>query len=211
MWRKCYRLLPGFHLFFPQSRRSLLATQTFENWLEKYLVNSSSKWMLIRKVYSKYIILQIFIRMCYWCYRVVSSLSDSHFSYRFLLGLQGLELIWKDASFLAIDAEFTGLKENSTKFSPLDTPPDRFDKIIKSSMRFLVIQFGLSIFQYDCTKSNYSNKTYNFYVFPNSSSYGRNDNFFVSQASCLHLGFIGFSCIKRFDFNRLIKDGKILF
>ena len=68
--------------------------------------------------------------------------------------LEALDQDLKDASFLAIDAEFTGLKENSTKFSPLDTPPDRFDKIIKSSIRFLVIQFGPGIFQYDRTKLN---------------------------------------------------------
>ena len=166
--------------------------------------------MLIRKVYSKYIILQIFIRMCYWCYRVVSSLSDSHFSYRFLLGLQGLELIWKDASFLAIDAEFTGLKENSTKFSPLDTPPDRFDKIIKSSIRFLVIQFGPGIFQYDRTKLNLTQtRPTTFMYFLIHHHMGETTISLYLKLHAFIMASLVFLASEGFDFNRLIKDGKI--
>lgn len=116
--------------------------------------------------------------------------------------LKALDDDLRDASFLAIDAEFTGLKDHSTKFSSLDTPSERYDKIFSSSLRFLVIQFGLSIFQYDSNKSKYVNKTYNFYIFPNSTSSGKKDNFFLSQASS-----ISFLASQGFDFNKLIREG----
>lgn len=75
----------------------------------------------------------------------------------------------KDAAFLSIDTEFTGL-QNGADFRPvaLDTPHERYKKVREGSMKFLVIQFGLCIFSYDKKMKAYKHKSYNFYVFPSN-------------------------------------------
>lgn len=105
---------------------------------------------------------------------------------------------------MAVDAEFSGLHDGLTKILKLDMPAERYQKINKSAMQFLIIQFGLSIFQYDKARKKYANKTYNFYVFPNSNDSWRNDVKFLSQASSLK-----FLATQGFDFNKLFLEGKL--
>lgn len=117
--------------------------------------------------------------------------------------LEKLDDELQKASFLSIDTEFTGLRDGHAKLSSLDTPAVRYKKIVKGSLQFMVIQFGLSIFQYKESKQKYEIKTYNFYIFPNnSSSCGLNDAKFLCQASSL-----SFLASQDFDFNKLIREG----
>lgn len=104
---------------------------------------------------------------------------------------------------MSIDTEFTGL-EDDVRLSALDTPSERYQKIREGSVRFLVIQFGLSIFTYDKKTKQYMYKTYNFYIFPSTKSLpGSPDPRFLCQASS-----IGFLIAQGFDFNKLFQKGK---
>ncbi|XP_045034681.1 poly(A)-specific ribonuclease PARN-like [Daphnia magna] len=120
--------------------------------------------------------------------------------------LEALDDELENASFVSIDTEFTGLNSTegrSNKLSSLDTPSERYKKVLNSSPQFIIIQFGLSIFRFDNSISKYVNKTYNFYIFPNTSTLpGLPDTKFLSQASSL-----GFLASQGFDFNKLIKEG----
>ena len=119
--------------------------------------------------------------------------------------LAGLDAEIKNASFLAIDTEFTGLHDCSatSKICALDTPEERYRKIRSSSSKFLVVQFGLSIFQYKSGK--YYCKSYNFYTFPsnNFSLPGHPDASFLCQTSS-----ISFLASHGFDFNKLFQEGR---
>jgi len=116
--------------------------------------------------------------------------------------LKGLDEDLKSSSFLAIDTEFTGL-EDDVRSTGLDTPAERYHKLREGSMKFLVVQFGLSIFTYDNEAKHYTYKTYNFYVFPSTKTLpGIPDPKFLSQASS-----IGFLVAQGFDFNKLFKEG----
>lgn len=71
-----------------------------------------------------------------------------------------------DAIFIAIDGEFTGLNCKDDAISGLDTPSERYSKVQKTTTRFLLVQFGLCTFHYDPDKKVYSNRAFNFYVWP---------------------------------------------
>lgn len=79
---------------------------------------------------------------------------------------------------------------------------ERYKKVLNGSSQFLVVQFGLSIFNFDKKIMKYGNKTYNFYIFPHTSMRGLCDKKFLSQASSL-----SFLANQGFDFNKLIKEG----
>lgn len=123
--------------------------------------------------------------------------------------LKSLDAELRSAAFLAIDTEFTGLQNGSDfRLFALDTPAERYKKIKEGSKSFLVIQFGLCIFLYDKKMKAYKSKSYNFYIFPNSSGIsGTPDPKFLSQASS-----ITFLSNNGFDFNKLFREGvKIIF
>ena len=56
--------------------------------------------------------------------------------------LPEIEKAIKDASFIAIDGEFTGLHDDTYKQSSLDTPAERYAKSRNSVRKFLLVQFG---------------------------------------------------------------------
>lgn len=62
--------------------------------------------------------------------------------------LAELDEVLKDASFLGIDGEFTGLNSGPDA-KPFDTPAQYYQKLKVGSMDFLLVQFGLSVFTYD--------------------------------------------------------------
>lgn len=121
--------------------------------------------------------------------------------------LKSLDEELRNAAFLAIDTEFTGLQNGSDfRLFALDTPAERYKKVREGSRSFLVIQFGLCIFQYDKKMKAYKCKSYNFYVFPNSSGIsGTPDPKFLSQASS-----ITFLSNNGFDFNKLFREGVLI-
>uniref|UniRef100_A0A3B4WWS0 Uncharacterized protein n=1 Tax=Seriola lalandi dorsalis TaxID=1841481 RepID=A0A3B4WWS0_SERLL len=62
----------------------------------------------------------------------------------------------EDADFLAIDGEFSGISDGpnvSALTNGLDTPEERYTKLKKHSMDFLLFQFGLCTFKYDQSSS----------------------------------------------------------
>ncbi len=88
--------------------------------------------------------------------------------------------------------------------------------------QFIILQVGLSIFEWSLVTQSYLSKTYNFWLFPRSNG-GKEDLWFMSQASSLQ--FLA-NCVRRepvnfwstcshldhcssqgFDFNRCIYQG----
>uniref|UniRef100_A0A8C4IBM8 Poly(A)-specific ribonuclease PARN n=1 Tax=Dicentrarchus labrax TaxID=13489 RepID=A0A8C4IBM8_DICLA len=111
----------------------------------------------------------------------------------------------EEADFLAIDGEFSGISDGpnvSALTNGLDTPEERYTKLKKHSMDFLLFQFGLCTFKYDQTKSKYIIKPFNFYVFPKPFNRTSPDIKFICQSSS-----IDFLASQGFDFNKVFCNG----
>ncbi|KAG5319117.1 PARN ribonuclease, partial [Acromyrmex heyeri] len=115
--------------------------------------------------------------------------------------LSELDSVIKDATFLSIDGEFTGLIVGPDG-GQFDTPAQYYSKIRAGSMNFLLMQFGLSVFTYNSDTHKYSQRSYNFYVFPKPINRQVTDTRFMCQSSSLI-----FLANKDFDFNKLFKHG----
>ncbi|XP_063055858.1 poly(A)-specific ribonuclease PARN [Engraulis encrasicolus] len=110
-----------------------------------------------------------------------------------------------EADFLAIDGEFSGISDGpsvSALTNGLDTPEERYEKLKKHSMDFLLFQFGLCTFRYDKNESKYLTKSFNFYVFPKPFSRNSPDKKFICQSSS-----IDFLASQGFDFNKVFRHG----
>jgi poly(A)-specific ribonuclease len=68
--------------------------------------------------------------------------------------LTELDDVLKDATFLAIDGEFTGLN-SGPEGNAYDTPSQYYAKLRTGSMDFLLVQFGLSVFTYNSKTNKY--------------------------------------------------------
>ncbi|XP_076004091.1 poly(A)-specific ribonuclease PARN [Genypterus blacodes] len=111
----------------------------------------------------------------------------------------------EEADFLAIDGEFSGISDGpnvSALTNGLDTPEERYTKLKKHSMDFLLFQFGLCTFKYDQAASKYITKSFNFYVFPKPFSRTSPDIKFICQSSS-----IDFLASQGFDFNKVFRHG----
>ncbi|KAK2817340.1 hypothetical protein Q5P01_025531 [Channa striata] len=111
----------------------------------------------------------------------------------------------EEADFLAIDGEFSGISDGpnaSALTNGLDTPEERYTKLKKHSMDFLLFQFGLCTFKYNQAKSKYITKTFNFYIFPKPFSRTSPDIKFICQSSS-----IDFLASQGFDFNKVFCHG----
>uniref|UniRef100_A0AAQ5ZY03 Poly(A)-specific ribonuclease PARN n=1 Tax=Amphiprion ocellaris TaxID=80972 RepID=A0AAQ5ZY03_AMPOC len=109
----------------------------------------------------------------------------------------------EEADFLAIDGEFSGISDGpnvSALTNGLDTPEERYTKLKKHSMDFLLFQFGLCTFKYDQTK--YITKPFNFYIFPKPFNRTSPDIKFICQSSS-----IDFLASQGFDFNKVFCHG----
>ncbi|XP_077425932.1 poly(A)-specific ribonuclease PARN [Vanacampus margaritifer] len=110
-----------------------------------------------------------------------------------------------EADFLAIDGEFSGISDGpsvSALTNGLDTPEERYTKLKKHSMDFLLFQFGLCTFKYDQKDSKYLTKTFNFYIFPKPFNRTSPDIKFICQSSS-----IDFLASQGFDFNKVFCHG----
>ncbi|XP_063240620.1 poly(A)-specific ribonuclease PARN-like isoform X2 [Bacillus rossius redtenbacheri] len=114
--------------------------------------------------------------------------------------LPEIERAVAEAQFLAVDGEFTGLREGQSVF-PHDSPARQYAKLLRG-MDFLLVQFGLCAFQYHPGEDRYTHRAYNFYVFPRQLSRSSADPRFLCQSSC-----INFLATHGFDFNKLFRDG----
>ncbi|XP_053327532.1 poly(A)-specific ribonuclease PARN [Spea bombifrons] len=111
----------------------------------------------------------------------------------------------EEADFLAIDGEFSGISDGpsvSTLTNGFDTPEERYQKLKKHSMDFLLFQFGLCTFNYDNTDGKYLIKSFNFYIFPKPFNRNSPDKKFVCQSSS-----IDFLANQGFDFNKVFRNG----
>ncbi|XP_021092903.1 poly(A)-specific ribonuclease PARN isoform X4 [Heterocephalus glaber] len=111
----------------------------------------------------------------------------------------------EEADFFAIDGEFSGISDGpsvSALTNGFDTPEERYQKLKKHSMDFLLFQFGLCTFKYDYTDSKYIMKSFNFYVFPKPFNRSSPDVKFVCQSSS-----IDFLASQGFDFNKVFCKG----
>uniref|UniRef100_A0A669CY50 Poly(A)-specific ribonuclease PARN n=1 Tax=Oreochromis niloticus TaxID=8128 RepID=A0A669CY50_ORENI len=111
----------------------------------------------------------------------------------------------EEADFLAIDGEFSGISDGpnvSALTNGLDTPEERYTKLKKHSMDFLLFQFGLCTFKYDQAKSKYITKPFNFYIFPKPFNRTSPDIKFICQSSS-----IDFLASQGFDFNKVFCHG----
>ncbi|XP_041959548.1 poly(A)-specific ribonuclease PARN isoform X1 [Alosa sapidissima] len=110
-----------------------------------------------------------------------------------------------EADFLAIDGEFSGISDGpsvSALTNGLDTPEERYEKLKKHSMDFLLFQFGVCTFRYDHSESKYLTKSFNFYIFPKPFSRNSPDKKFICQSSS-----IDFLASQGFDFNKVFRNG----
>ncbi|XP_061063970.1 poly(A)-specific ribonuclease PARN [Eubalaena glacialis] len=111
----------------------------------------------------------------------------------------------EEADFFAIDGEFSGISDGpsvTALTNGFDTPEERYQKLKKHSMDFLLFQFGLCTFKYDYTNSKYITKSFNFYVFPKPFNRSSPDVKFVCQSSS-----IDFLASQGFDFNKVFRNG----
>ncbi|XP_051561076.1 poly(A)-specific ribonuclease PARN-like [Myxocyprinus asiaticus] len=111
----------------------------------------------------------------------------------------------QEADFISIDGEFTGISDGpsvSALTNGLDTPEERYCKLRKHSMKFLLFQFGICTFRYDHNKSTYVTKAFNFYVFPKPFNRTSPDIKFICQSSS-----IDFLASQGFDFNKVFRSG----
>uniref|UniRef100_A0A2I3S9Q8 Poly(A)-specific ribonuclease PARN n=1 Tax=Pan troglodytes TaxID=9598 RepID=A0A2I3S9Q8_PANTR len=111
----------------------------------------------------------------------------------------------EEADFFAIDGEFSGISDGpsvSALTNGFDTPEERYQKLKKHSMDFLLFQFGLCTFKFDYTDSKYITKSFNFYVFPKPFNRSSPDVKFVCQSSS-----IDFLASQGFDFNKVFRNG----
>ncbi|KAM9583549.1 poly(A)-specific ribonuclease PARN isoform 3-T3 [Trichechus inunguis] len=111
----------------------------------------------------------------------------------------------EEADFFAIDGEFSGISDGpsvTALTNGFDTPEERYQKLKKHSMDFLLFQFGLCTFKYDHTDSKYITKSFNFYVFPKPFNRSSPDVKFVCQSSS-----IDFLASQGFDFNKVFRNG----
>ncbi|KAG8185035.1 hypothetical protein JTE90_017058 [Oedothorax gibbosus] len=107
----------------------------------------------------------------------------------------------KGSSFIAIDAEFTGLDLDSTNNGRLfDTMEERYRKLRNRAMSFIPCQIGISTFTKSETENSYFVETYVFFIRP--YMVGSVDKRFVCQASSLD-----FLSKFDFDFNKFINEG----
>ncbi|XP_076997852.1 poly(A)-specific ribonuclease PARN isoform X1 [Tamandua tetradactyla] len=111
----------------------------------------------------------------------------------------------EEADFFAIDGEFSGISDGpsvTALTNGFDTPEERYQKLKKHSMDFLLFQFGLCTFKYDYADSKYITKSFNFYVFPKPFNRSSPDVKFVCQSSS-----IDFLASQGFDFNKVFRNG----
>lgn len=105
----------------------------------------------------------------------------------------------EQSAFIAFDGEFTGLA-NESNIMPFDTSQEYYEKRLRASKGFILVQLGLTFFKVsknEAGEEKISLKSYNVYVYPQSKNAT-----FSCQGSCL-----SFLAENGFDFNKLLKSG----
>lgn len=108
----------------------------------------------------------------------------------------------ESAAFIAIDAEFSGLNKKWRIENAIDSPQERYCKLMNTSKDFIIIQFGLCSFSFDTQRNCYVAKPFNFYIFPRHLTRDSPDVRFLCQSSS-----IDFLVGHNFDFNKWVREG----
>ncbi|KAL6437322.1 hypothetical protein ACFW04_005079 [Cataglyphis niger] len=111
-----------------------------------------------------------------------------------------LERVLKDASFIAIDTEFTGLNVDDIKNSLFDSINERYEKQRCNIQSYIIIQFGITAFQRVQNENEYTAEAFNFFVLPKSIP--SKNRQLIWQIAALE-----FLTAYEFDFNKLAYKG----
>ncbi|XP_018394425.1 PREDICTED: poly(A)-specific ribonuclease PARN-like domain-containing protein 1 [Cyphomyrmex costatus] len=111
-----------------------------------------------------------------------------------------LEHTLKNASFIAIDGEFTGIEGDDVKNSLFDSVHERYEKNRNHIQPYIIIQFGISAFQRVHDENEYTAEAFNFFLLPRSIP-SKNRHFLWQIISLEFLTMYGF------DFNKLAYQG----
>ncbi|PNW86527.1 hypothetical protein CHLRE_02g090276v5 [Chlamydomonas reinhardtii] len=136
--------------------------------------------------------------------------------HNFAAALPVIRAAIRDATFVAIDAEFTGLSpEGNGGEELLDDYEERYRRIANAASSFVIGQFGISAFKWVPPTSSsgsrggggggvghWEARTFNVYVFPRPLDGLGLDRRFMCQASSLT-----YLAEQGFDFNKMIRDG----
>ncbi|KAG5546723.1 hypothetical protein RHGRI_018785 [Rhododendron griersonianum] len=161
------------------------------------------QWMLVRAL-SKTLTLASFTRsLC------SSSTTTPTFALKnvtksnFESALGDLRRLVRDADFVAVDLEMTGVTSapwrESFEFDRFDI---RYLKVKDSAEKFAVVQFGVCPFRWDHSKQSFVAHPHNFYIFPRKEIPvgGRSYEFLCQTTS------IDFLARYQFDFNLCIQE-----
>ncbi|CAL7951721.1 unnamed protein product [Xylocopa violacea] len=106
-----------------------------------------------------------------------------------------------NASFIAIDAEFTGIhSEENSKHSLFDDLDNHYKLLRKNIQPFIISQFGIAVFHHVRSQNTYEAVCYNFYLFPRPVPFKNRK--FTCQASALE-----FLHKHQFNFYKFIDEG----
>ncbi|KAG5325773.1 PNDC1 ribonuclease, partial [Pseudoatta argentina] len=111
-----------------------------------------------------------------------------------------LERTLKNAKFIAIDGEFTGIEGGDVRNSLFDSIYERYEKNRNHIQPYIIIQFGISAFQRVHDKNKYTAETFNFFLLPRTIP-SKNRHFLWQIESLEFLTMYGF------NFNELAYNG----
>ncbi|XP_018058085.1 PREDICTED: poly(A)-specific ribonuclease PARN-like domain-containing protein 1 isoform X1 [Atta colombica] len=111
-----------------------------------------------------------------------------------------LEHTLKNASFIAVDGEFTGIESDDVRNSLFDSIHERYEKNKSHIQPYIIIQFGISTFQRVHDENKYTAEAFNFFLLPRTIP-SKNRHFLWQIRSLEFLTMYGF------DFNKLACNG----
>ncbi|KAL2716039.1 pre-piRNA 3'-exonuclease trimmer-like isoform X1 [Vespula squamosa] len=107
----------------------------------------------------------------------------------------------EETDIIAIDSEFSGLESDDVpKTSLFDTVEERYEKLRRTSEKFIIIQFGITCIEQVPNSNKYNAKTFNFFLLPGSIPI-KNRQFLWQVAAIEFLSF------HSFNFNKVVYDG----
>lgn len=131
---------------------------------------------------------------------VMANVNRSNFN----SALEELRVLIKDAHFIAIDLEMTGITSAPWRENfECDTLNVRYSKLKDSAEKFAVVQFGVCPFHWDNANAQFLAHPFNFYIFPRNEVSVNMPSFdFLCQTASIE-----FLAKHHFDFNTCIYEG----
>ncbi|KAL0105870.1 hypothetical protein PUN28_015945 [Cardiocondyla obscurior] len=111
-----------------------------------------------------------------------------------------LEHALKNANFIAIDGEFTGIEGEDVKNSLFDSVHERYENNRSHIQPYIIIQFGITAFRRLQNENKYTAEAYNFFLLPRSIP--SKNRHFLWQVKALE-----FLSAYKLDFNKIVYQG----